>query len=379
MAAPDKTIFVRCCFLRFWSPFRKKIASPLLASRRGLLGDARCGRGEGRVGYGPRVAGVMSMFGFSKKKNDGSVKSGSESRKALSTGRSSKSLARNSTALGGSRVSSGRRRNGGYDETDYGELFDEGALETNAEEGYDSDTEAEVGEKYVRRPRPVEGPVERATDGGFLHRQPCAPSLIPPTGHHPAANAQSKPTHELQLDFVYGYRAHDTRHNLHYNADGSIVYPAAGVGVCYDSNEHAQRFFTAHTDSILCLAMHPDGEIVATGQAGKDPSICVWSSTTCELLAELKGFHQRAVVSLSFDGSGRFLVSIGLDDDHSIAVHDWQTCRMLASSKGDGNRIFNAEYNPHDGRIVTGGVKHMYVLRVSQIQAHCFKPLFDVH
>jgi WD40 repeat protein len=321
----------------------------------------------------------MSMFGFSKKKNDGSVKSGSESRKALSTGRSSKSLARNSTALGGSRVSSGRRRNGGYDETDYGELFDEGALETNAEEGYDSDTEAEVGEKYVRRPRPVEGPVERATDGGFLHRQPCAPSLIPPTGHHPAANAQSKPTHELQLDFVYGYRAHDTRHNLHYNADGSIVYPAAGVGVCYDSNEHAQRFFTAHTDSILCLAMHPDGEIVATGQAGKDPSICVWSSTTCELLAELKGFHQRAVVSLSFDGSGRFLVSIGLDDDHSIAVHDWQTCRMLASSKGDGNRIFNAEYNPHDGRIVTGGVKHMYVLRVSQIQAHCFKPLFDVH
>jgi len=30
------------------------------------------------------------------------------------------------------------------------------------------------------------------------------------------------------------------------------------------------------TDDIVCLAMHPDREIMATGQVGKDPSICVW-------------------------------------------------------------------------------------------------------
>ena len=299
------------------------------------------------------------MFGFLKKKRkDGSVKGGSvRSGSDRGTVRSSaKSLAKSSTRKDGAKA---RGATPGLDDDDYGELFDEGALETFAEEGVDSDVEAEENERYVRRPRPAEGSVERATEGGFLNRQPCRAALVPPTAHHTSSNAHEKPSHELQLDFVYGYRAHDSRHNVAYNVDGLVVYPAAAVGVCYDAKEHAQQFFTAHTDDVLCMAMHPDGEIVATGQAGRDPSICVWSSTTCELLAELKGFHRRAVVSLSFDGTGRFLSSVGLDDDHSVAVYDWQSRRMLANSKGDANRIFNVEYNPHDGRIVTGGVKHI--------------------
>ena len=298
------------------------------------------------------------MFGFTKKKKDGSVKGGSvRSGSDRGTTRSSaKSLTKSATRKDGAKA---RGAQPGLDDDDYGELFDEGALETFAEEGVDSDVEAEENERYVRRPRPAEGSVERATEGGFLHRQPCRAALAPPTAHHTSANAHEKPSHELALDFVYGYRAHDSRHNVAYNVDGLIVYPAAAVGVCYDAKEHAQQFFTAHTDDVLCMAMHPDGEIVATGQAGHDPSICVWSSTTCELLAELKGFHRRAVVSLSFDGTGRFLSSVGLDDDHSVAVYDWQSRRMLANSKGDANRIFNVEYNPHDGRIVTGGVKHV--------------------
>ena len=39
------------------------------------------------------------------------------------------------------------------------------------------------------------------------------------------------------------------------------------------------------TDDIVCLAMHPERELVATGQVGKDPSICVWNTSTCELLS----------------------------------------------------------------------------------------------
>ncbi len=29
-----------------------------------------------------------------------------------------------------------------------------------------------------------------------------------------------------------------------------------------------QRFYLLHTDDILCLALHPKGELVATGQVG---------------------------------------------------------------------------------------------------------------
>ena len=249
----------------------------------------------------------------------------------------------------------------GYDEEDgYGEeIYDEGALEMLADEGIDSDIEAEENERYNRRPRPADGPVERSTENGFLARQPCRGALVAPTSHATGYNTHEKPDHHLQLDFVYGYRAHDSRHNLVYNIDGLVTYPAAATGIAYDSREHTQQFFTMHTDDIVSLAMHPDREIMATGQVGKDPTICVWSSTTCELLAELKGFHQRAVVSLSFDGTGKYLASVGLDDDHSVAIYDWASRRMVANSKGDENRVFNCEYNPYDGRLVTGGVKHI--------------------
>jgi len=46
-----------------------------------------------------------------------------------------------------------------------GDEYAEGALETVAEEGNDSDIEAEENERYNRRPRAADGPVERNTVG----------------------------------------------------------------------------------------------------------------------------------------------------------------------------------------------------------------------
>ena len=64
-----------------------------------------------------------------------------------------------------------------------------------------------------------------------MARQPCRAALVAPTGHRTAHDAHLKTDHALQLDFVYGYRAHDARHNVAYNADGLVVYPAAATGV----------------------------------------------------------------------------------------------------------------------------------------------------
>lgn len=126
-----------------------------------------------------------------------------------------------------SRGAGGYYDNAGYDEEDaYGDEYAEGALETVAEEGNDSDIEAEENERYNRRPRAADGPVERSTESGFLARQPCRAALVAPTSHQVGYNTHEKPEHHLQLDFVYGYRAHDARHNLVYNIDGLITYPA---------------------------------------------------------------------------------------------------------------------------------------------------------
>ncbi len=51
----------------------------------------------------------------------------------------------------------------------------------------------------------------------------------------------SIPDLTVELEWVHGYRSDDSRNNLRYNADGEIVYIAAGVGITYNQDAHTQR------------------------------------------------------------------------------------------------------------------------------------------
>ena len=57
--------------------------------------------------------------------------------------------------------------------------------------------------------------------------------------------------------FVFSYRGYDCRSNLYYTSTGEVVYHVAAVGVVYNKTTHSQQFYTAHTDDILCLSLHP--------------------------------------------------------------------------------------------------------------------------
>eukprot|EP01119_Soliformovum_irregulare_P015459 TRINITY_DN4351_c0_g1_i2.p1 TRINITY_DN4351_c0_g1~~TRINITY_DN4351_c0_g1_i2.p1 ORF type:complete len:670 (+),score=245.56 TRINITY_DN4351_c0_g1_i2:715-2724(+) len=125
------------------------------------------------------------------------------------------------------------------------------------------------------------------------------------------------------------------------NANGYLVYHMAAVGIVYDTQTQTQKFFFGHDDDIISLAMHPDKDIIATGQVAsikdKKPKICIWSSKTLELLAVLEGFHTRGVSCLGFSKDGNFLGTVGQDDKHSIAVYDWKKKSLVASSPGNNN------------------------------------------
>ena len=55
---------------------------------------------------------------------------------------------------------------------------------------------------------------------------------------------------------------------------------------------------------IFSLALHPEKLLVATGQVGKDPYICVWNSMTVKTESILKDGHKQGVTGLSFDKEG---------------------------------------------------------------------------
>lgn len=47
-----------------------------------------------------------------------------------------------------------------------------------------------------------------------------------------------------------------------------MVYHVAAAGIVYNREKHSQKFYTEHTDDILCLCIHPIKDLVATGQVG---------------------------------------------------------------------------------------------------------------
>ncbi|KTF91366.1 hypothetical protein cypCar_00030526, partial [Cyprinus carpio] len=183
------------------------------------------------------------------------------------------------------------------------------------------------------------------------------------------------PASGLRLHFIHGYRGYDCRSNLFYTQTGEIVYHVAAVGVVYNRQQNTQRFYLGHDDDILCLAIHPVKDYVATGQVqsaaqtsvfvtahrvGRDSSIHVWETEFLKPLSVLKGFHQFGVCALDFSADGKRLASVGLDDNHTIVLWEWRKGEKLSTIRGSKDKIFVIKINPYmPDKLITAGVKHM--------------------
>ena len=98
---------------------------------------------------------------------------------------------------------------------------------------------------------------------------------------------------------------------------------------------------------MTCIAVHPSGLIVASGQVGRKPPLCIWDAGgdqggapndpkgEADSITHLGNliFHRRGIVALDFSPDGALLVSVGADDGHSMAIWDWQNGIMLAQAR----------------------------------------------
>lgn len=78
------------------------------------------------------------------------------------------------------------------------------------------------------------------------------------------------------------------------------MYHVAALGIVYDKAAHKQRYYSAHTDDILCLTLHPQQQLVATGQIGRDPTVHIWDTESMETVSILQGQHSRGVCAVDF-------------------------------------------------------------------------------
>ena len=236
------------------------------------------------------------------------------------------------------------------------------------EDGYDSDVEFECSIDYNLKT--YSNPIRVVGDGvrpDLKNTTYTAETKIVRQQTSDCNVARRKSTHDvnsLKLKHVFGYRGYDARHNIHFlEKETEIVYHAAGLGIVTDLETTKQRFYTEHTDDILCLSVnkHPKYKnIVATGQLGTQAQVLVWNADTLQTVSILQGFHSGGVCTVNFSSSGKLLVSAGLDELHSMAIWHWVDGTRLATVQNTALRVLHCEFRPDsDTQLVSVGQKHV--------------------
>ncbi|XP_027714607.1 echinoderm microtubule-associated protein-like 3 isoform X2 [Vombatus ursinus] len=212
----------------------------------------------------------------------------------------------------------------------------------------------------------------------FLRGRPIT-MYIPSGVRSPEELPSGPPPENLSLDWVYGYRGRDSRSNLFVLRSGEVVYFIACVVVLYrpgggpgGPGGGGQRHYLGHTDCVRCLAVHPDGVRVASGQtAGVDkdgkplqPVVHIWDSEKLHKLQEIGlGVFERGVGALAFSVSdqGNFLCVVDDSNEHMLSVWDWNRGAKLVEIKSTNDSVLAVGFNPRDSScIVTSGKSHVH-------------------
>jgi hypothetical protein len=127
----------------------------------------------------------------------------------------------------------------------------------------------------------------------------------------------------LELEYVYGYRCHDSRNNVFYNSQGKLIYHVAQVGIQLDTGPNKMQFVTQNQDDIVCIAIHD--EYTVTGDIGEQPTLSIWNNVTMKPIINVAAsFIKKGIYMVEFSHDGQFVVVNTMDVDNTIIVLDFQ-------------------------------------------------------
>jgi WD40 repeat protein len=145
------------------------------------------------------------------------------------------------------------------------------------------------------------------------------------------------------------------------NRRSEVVYSVGSVCVVLEREQNIQRHFREHKGEVICLALHPDGVHIVSGDCAHEPRMWVWSSETGSAVSVMQGFYSTGscIASCCFTRDGRRVVSVGSDVSHSVAVWEMSSGQLLTSERGSKGPIFAIACCPKDGGLVTVGQSHI--------------------
>lgn len=157
------------------------------------------------------------------------------------------------------------------------------------------------------------------------------------------------PRLEIIPEFVFGYQSKETRNNLKYINDYSIIYPAGAIIIMTDTIKNTQKHFIKSKDVIQAFSIHKEKKLIAAGEILKNKStkntiLTVWNYENMEEIMSLENVSIKGLVSIAFNIIGTHLVCIGNDEEHTVSIVDLIKKSVVCSSNGSKNKILDSTF-----------------------------------
>lgn len=208
----------------------------------------------------------------------------------------------------------------------------------------------------------------------FMAVRPYKGAIKEPDNHNPESN--DAPDVEFKLEYVYGYRAEDSRMNCFYNKDGHAVYFTAALGVILDQGSNKQKFFgggqvdnaskkvarddMGHTNDITAMDVSGCRGLAATGQNGSRPVVFVWDATSGDKKARFKiQKGSREITAIAICPKNQFVAFVDNHNDHRIYIYDIEKGTEEKQQKTGNYRIYHCAWSKKSGDaiVAVAGVK----------------------
>ncbi|CAM9727609.1 unnamed protein product, partial [Discosporangium mesarthrocarpum] len=185
------------------------------------------------------------------------------------------------------------------------------------------------------------------------------------------------PPSELQLEYVHGYSGETGKQdrlswstNVVWLRTGELAFPASSLVVIHDFEHNQQRFFKGHDEDVMAVTVHPYRDIVASGQAGKEATVCIFDASPQAVTGSSHGDKSRhpltkeeprfiselltskeskGVASLEFSPDGRLLLSMAADNGHALSIWDWvhKSCIAVHKAHSVSRGTHSIRFNTH--------------------------------
>jgi microtubule-associated protein-like 6 len=185
-------------------------------------------------------------------------------------------------------------------------------------------------------------------------------TMLTPMEYATAATKKLPPDASVSLEWVFGYQSEKCRNNVLYNFRGDVVYNVSKYVISYSFMDHQQSVFSGHTDEVACLAVHPEGQLIASGDVGPKPRLLVWHAVTHEILFADRSFHRNGIIHTAFSHDGRLLAAIGNDASHMLAVYHWAENKVVFTSLVSQGPCYGCCFRL-DGAVAVGGDSYLFI------------------